>query len=469
MIAGRGRLEIDAVTRSFFDQLRLFERHVLGAGSHHAVTVRLRFRERFLDLIVIALGFGKGFHIAHQAEIVRDALPAFLAQHLVEKSFLGVNAKFRLAFAEFHGDIVGIDKLVVLSEEIFERQAVLHLHERGRRLFELRQDGGYRLAAFGQGLYPLGKFDVDARHGELEEHFLHNFEDLLLGELLGVDGEHGNSVLILQRRAERFLRFGLTAVEENDERLADLFELGGGVFLRRDVSGTGNVRNAAVRRHEDADGGMFPDDLFRSQLRRFFKGHGLIAPRRLDKAGRAVLFETARALYGKAYAVHQTDGRLSALPNGDLRSLRRNEFRLRRHHRAPRRGLRQFVRHHRPRRIFGGGNDKLFHEPFDKGGFSRPYRSHHTDVNIAVRTACNVFVNAVIFHTDLQPCFAAPCVFAKNLRFQTLRFNICGDTSVYEAILSAFFYFVQKPPFQLLGSSFSKPNPSFREASSMVR
>ena len=284
-----------------------------------------------------------------------------------------------------------------------EKRAVAHLGD-------LRNDGAdgrKRLGHDGrigiEHAHPIGKFDVHGEHRKFIEYALQDAGDLLAAHRLRIDGDHGRRIAFFQSRAQFPGVLGLAAVEQDDEGLFDFLHLGDAARLCFLVVLPRDPGDGAVRRHDDADRRVIAHHLAGPLLRRRFKGHGRLAPRRLDEAGLAVLLKSRRSAHGETDAIHKAHARIR-LPEGNGDRLLGHKLGLRRHHRPARGRLRQFIDHALSFRPLRPREHEFLHEPLDKGRFTRPDRPHDTDVDLPARARRNVLIYADIFHTPLR-CF----------------------------------------------------------------
>ena len=248
-----------------------------------------------------------------------------------------------------------------------------------------------------QHRYPAGDGEIQLPHREFVEH---PAQDLVQGGPVKVDAAHGEDtapVALFQLSGQRLcLRgVGAGAVEQDDERLAQRFQLlhhplfGGKVIFPRDLA------DGSVGGDDDADGGVVPDDFAGSGLGGKVKGDLLVEPRAFDHAGLVVLLVAHSPLHHVTHAVDEPHGEGGAVRQTHLCGLLRYELWLGGHNGAAGAALGQFVPGPLPAVFVGDvGQDHGLHKPLDKGGLPRPGGPHHADVDVPRRALGDVLVNA---------------------------------------------------------------------------
>ena len=144
---------------------------------------------------------------------------------------------------------------------------------------------------------------------------------------------------------------------------------------------------------------MFRNDLFGSYIRRLFKRHRALRPRRHYHAGTAVLRMSLRTVYKIANAVNHPDVHSNVFTYGDADGPIRNKSRLCRHNCPSCGRLRQFIGD--PCLfilIFNCRQHKHIHKSLNKRRFSRPDRANYPDIDISSCPIGYILVNARIRH-----------------------------------------------------------------------
>ena len=197
----------------------------------------------------------------------------------------------------------------------------------------------------------------------------------------------------------RLSLFRVLRIDDDHERLARLLHIRNGAGFRLAVILARDIRDRSVRRDDNADGAVVLHDLFGAKLRRLCHGKLLGGPGRRDHAGLAVLRVADRAGDHVAHRVDQPHLQCRFSVRADAGGLVRDEFRLRRHDRPARAGLRQLVGGAFALiDVFDVRQHELLHEALDKGGFSRPHRADDADIDRAVRAVRDLRVDRTLFH-----------------------------------------------------------------------
>ena len=120
----------------------------------------------------------------------------------------------------------------------------------------------------------------------------------------------------------------------------------------------------------------------------------MVKPGGHDHPGRQILILSHSAGHHVAYAVNKPHGERDPLLHADLHRLLRNKFGFRRHDGAAGAALRQFIPRPVPAvAIVDIGQHLGLHKPFDKGGFSGAYRTHHADIDTAAGAGRHILIN----------------------------------------------------------------------------
>ena len=228
----------------------------------------------------------------------------------------------------------------------------------------------------GQGVHPVRQEELELLHRELKEHRLDDLRHRPLAQVQAAHRQAGHVVLLRQLGPEGLGPVGVRpgGVEEDEEGLAQLLELGDHPGLRLQVGLPGQVGDGAVGGDHDANGGVLGNDLPGADLRL------QLAHRPGDQI---------------AHAVDEPDGKGPAPLHGDLHRLLGDKLGLGGHHRPAGAALGQFVPGPLPAVFVGDvGQDHGLHKPLDKGGLPRPGGPHHADVDVPRRALGDVLVNA---------------------------------------------------------------------------
>ena len=208
---------------------------------------------------------------------------------------------------------------------------------------------------------------------------------------------------------------GIGGVQQHQKRLTDLLQFPDDTFLRLQIVLPGNVCDGTVGGDDDAHGGVVGDDLTGADLRRLGHGDLVVVPRGHHHAGRQI-FELAHgAGHHVAHAVDEPHGEGHVILQSDADSLLRHELWLRGHDGAAGAALRQFIlRPVAAVRIVDVGQDLRLHEALDEGGFTRPHRAYHPDIDTAARAGRHILIDG---------CGSIHNAF---LRILTVVLSLCG-------------------------------------------
>ena len=402
---GRGA-QFHPVTARLLDDFRLLERQLVRIRHHDAVTGLTHILQRARDLVVGAFCFGKFPHQGNKVPFVGDRKSGQLAhdavvqavrrdqRHLgrtvrhvqrIDLPFFYVLVPLRLG--EFTGDVPHFHHAVADVREGVHAGAaqpvvgvqIPHPHRQGNRHFGRR---------------------------EFLQNQFHDVADVLVVELHAVQKGHRRIVLLFQRVGQRrgFLPLGVRGVQNDGVGFILPRKLLGHPFFRLHITVARDLADTAVGGHQNADGGMLPDDAARADLGRLAEGDRFFRPRRVDHARLPLFALSERFRHDIAHAVDHFHPHSGALPEEDVHRLVRDEFRLRRHHGLPGTRLRQFI--HRARAVVlvrYPGDHRVFHEFADKSGFARAHRADDADVDIATRAGRDILVDGCAGHFGGPP------------------------------------------------------------------
>ena len=162
----------------------------------------------------------------------------------------------------------------------------------------------------GQGVHPGGQEKVQLLDGELIEDPFDDGSDVLLIQLQAVAAHTGHVIAVHNVGLDGLgpVGLGIGRVQEDQEGLAQLLELGNDPLLRLDVVLPGDVGDGPVGGDHDADGGVFGNDLSRPDLRGLGHGDVVVIPGGGHHSRGVVLGLSHGAGDHIAHAVDETDG-----------------------------------------------------------------------------------------------------------------------------------------------------------------
>ena len=286
-------------------------------------------------------------------------------------------------------------------ETLRDRAKVAHFMRVRRGVVQLPQNLRDQFVIDGQRPRPLRKVDVHAADRKFQKKIVQHIFNVRFVHFQHVHHAHADAVFFRKLRAERLCIGALRVyrVQDHDERLALRLDVGDHALLRHDVILARNAGHRSVRRHDDADGRMIRDDLFRADLRRRLKRNILVEPRRAHHARRFVFHHSHRAGDHIAHAVDQPDLDVRIFAEAHDRRLVRDKMRLRRHDRASRTRLRRLVKRALfVVLVFHRRQHELLHKAFDKRRLSRSHRPDDAEIDVAARPLRNVAVYVISLH-----------------------------------------------------------------------
>ena len=411
MDAGGAGLEAHAVFAPLPHDLRLRQGQLPRVGEDHAVALFPHLPQGGAHPLVFPSHLGHVGEQGHQVPVPGDGDAAFFAegpvkelpgQHQAQGGPADVRPHLRDACRFHDGD--GGDPL----------RRVLRVPQAGhvgagllQGPVQLRLQGMLRL----QGVQPVGQEDTHFRQGEFLERSPDDGSHVLCLQVQAGNEHAVHVVFLLQFRPQglglRTLRPG--GIQHQDEGLAQGLQLPHGALLRGDVSLSGDLRDAAVGGHDDADGGVLRDHLPRAGLRRLRHGDLVVEPVGGHHPGRALLLRSGGPFHQISHAVDETDGEPGPA-RGDLHRLLRHEFRFAGHDRPTGAALGQLVSGPLPAvHVLDAGEHQGLHEALDEGGFAGAHRPHHADIDVAARANGYVLINGMhIQERSLRFCAGEP-------------------------------------------------------------
>ena len=262
-----------------------------------------------------------------------------------------------------------------------------------------------------QRIQPPGQMHMDLMEGELIQQCLHQFPDPFPIQALAVADMGFNAMLlpdpVLYSLGLR--RFWLPGIDDDQKGLAGGAHILNGPPLRDQVVPCRDLRDAAVGGHHQPQGAMLLHDLLGAQLCRLGHGDLVVEPGGGDHPGHPLIVGTHCSLHHIAHRVNKPHLHPADAVGRDLRRLLGNKFRLRGHNDPAGTALGQFI----PGpllliRVFNARDHQLLHDPFDQGGFSGAYRSHHADVDIPAGAQGHILINMLhsqppVFRQEVAP------------------------------------------------------------------
>ena len=247
-----------------------------------------------------------------------------------------------------------------------------------------------------QGLHPGGQEQIQLPQRKLIQQPPQQLGDLRLPQLQTVHRQTPDVVLALDISGDRLSpgTLGLGGIQQHHKGFSQLLQLPNHPLLGLQIILPWDLRDAAVGCDHNAHGGVVADDLPGAKLRRLSHGDLVVKPGGHDHPGRQILILSHSAGHHVAYAVNKPHGERDPLLHADLHRLLRNKFGFRRHDGAAGAALRQFIPRPVPAvAIVDIGQHLGLHKPFDKGGFSGAYRTHHADIDTAAGAGRHILIN----------------------------------------------------------------------------
>ena len=153
---------------------------------------------------------------------------------------------------------------------------------------------------------------------------------------------------------------------------------------------------------------MLGYDLAGTDFRRLGQRYLVIQPRSHHHTRGQVLKLSHSARHQVSHAVHQSYTEFCTVGQAELHRFLRDKFGLCGHNGAPGAALRQLVNGPVPAEVIVHPGQHLgLHKALDKCGFSRAHRTHHADINIAVRSLGHALINICDLIRHFQP-FLSP-------------------------------------------------------------
>jgi len=234
---------------------------------------------------------------------------------------------------------------------------------------------------------------------------MQHVQGVLLVHAQAVDGHHRHAVLVAELLRELLYGtgFGVHRVEQDEERLAQRFQFLDDPLLRFHVGLARQVRDGAVGRHHDPDGGVLLDHLAGADLGRFLEGDVPLKPRRAHQARPLLVLIAPRAGYGVTDAVDQPDAGPRPVEL-QLDRLIGDKQGLGGHDGAPGTALRELVLG--PLAVVAvldPGEDQEVHEALDEGRLSGAHRADDPDVDAASGSLGDVAEEVELFQCGVPP------------------------------------------------------------------
>ena len=293
-----------------------------------------------------------------------------------------------------------------------------------------------------KGVHPGRQKEVQLLHGELVEHRPEDGRHVLVRQCQAVHRHAVDAAAPGDLPGDGLgpLRPGLLAVQKDDEGFSKLLKLPDDPFLRFPVVLPGNAGDAAVSGDDDADGGVLPDDLPGTGLRRLRHGDLMVKPGGGHHPGGVPLQLAHGPGDHVAHAVDEPNGEGRASLQRHVGGLLRHELGLRRHDGAAGAALGQLIPGPLPAvDVVDVGDDLRLHETLDEGGLPGPHRAHDADVNVARRPCGDALIDGCVCHSipSLSALHAdavsyvpgrasmpPPCTVRPPLKYHCLKFTI---------------------------------------------
>ena len=392
MDGGRAGLQTYPIGAAPLENFRLFQLHFLRCGHHHPIAGGLDGGESRGNFIVLPPDFRQLGQQVYQCSIILDGDACPAAENLIKQCLWQNDGAADHAAAEIHAA-----QTVVLNQiqSCQGSQCLLGLPQVAdfsRSLEEaLVQRCFHRVFRF-QSIQPPGQEHPQLRHGEGGQHRLEKSGDAGFVQALTIGNIWPESVLLCNIPLHRFCQFAprLPAVHHHQKGLARGLHVQNGSTLCRNITGAGNVRNAAVGGEHQADGAVLLHHLFGAQLCRLGHGNFPVIPGGCHHAGNAVFFRPHRTVYHVAHAVNHPHPQAGCTVRGDFHRLLRHKLRLGGHNGFAGTALGQLIPGALPAIwLLNGGNHQFLHDSLDQGGFSGSHRPNYTNIDIAAGSCGN--------------------------------------------------------------------------------
>ncbi len=387
--------QADAELPALPHDFRRFHRHLRHRRRYQPVARLAHGFQRPGDLVVLRFRRDQLLHQAQQVLIAVDFCAAFLTQNAVEHSVLHRQRQVDSPLAGPKLFQLHAIQLAARREHRRQQVRLAHPVRLLPRLLQPRQHFLHEIMPFVERFQPLRDAQAHLPHGEFQQH---GFQHLLHVRALHVLHAHQHdrhAIRLLQISTQR-LRIGAvrhSGIEDDDERLAQRFQLADDAVFRLDVGAARQFGDCTVRRHDDADGRVVSHHLARTDFRRLFEGNIMVIPRRMHHAAAGFVHRTECAAHHVAHAVHQPDAHRGVVAQADRDGLAGHKLRLRRHDGSARPALRQLIRNALFARAFGDfGHHQQFHQAADKGAFARPHRPYNAQIHVAVGALGNIAI-----------------------------------------------------------------------------
>ena len=406
MDAGGLGPQADPVAAALLDDLRLLQLQLLGFGNDDAVARGPHLLHGGGDLLVLGLDHGQSFQQGQKLPVAVQGEARLLGEGVIEQTAGQLQPGLTAAGAELHPRDRGPRDQLALPHRRHRRLDIPDADELPRLgtdgLEEGRADGMLRR----QRLHPVGQEKLKLFQGKLIEDGLDDLRHRLLVQVQAADRQAGHVILLGQLGPQLLgrLPLGVGGVEQDEKGLAQRLQFFDDPPLGLRVGLPRQVGDGAVGRDDDADGGVLGDHFSGADLGGLRHGDLLGEPGGVDHSRLPVLQLPHGTGDQVAHAVHQAHGKGPAPLHGDLHGLLRHEFWLGGHHRPARPALGQFVSGPLAAVVVvDAGEDQGLHKALDKGGFPRPGRADHTQVDVPGRPGGNVLINACQGVHSLSP------------------------------------------------------------------
>ena len=319
--------------------------------------------------ILLLLGRKLGENV-HKIELARDLEPRFLRQQRVKQRLRQLQLNRNRPRTCVH---VRDGKCLHLLEIFQGLHRVLCLRDFSElpcRLPHRSIQGLLDLSIVRQRPHPAGQAEPDLRRRKLVHEVHQNPLDLLFIHRERIDRPRADAVFLreIPRQRLRFPAFRVLGVYEDHKRLSGREHIGNRAVLRGHIVARGNVCDASVRCHDDADAAVLLHDLLCPDLRRLLEWKFRLRPRSHDHPGRSFFLGSHRAGDQIADRVDEPDFQSRGTVRRNFHCLLGHKLWLRRHDRPAGAGLGQLVA--RAVALIGVlqiRKHQLLHKALDKG------------------------------------------------------------------------------------------------------
>ena len=302
--------EFHGVFAILTNDLRLLQAQFIRSGKNNAVACGSDFFQRIVDLRIFLSDLPHLTHQSHQLPVVFHLCAAALTDHGVIQIPRRRNTNRCHAFSRLFPCKRDRRDQVRISKTRLDKLMIPQLFD----AFPGGSDGLVKLLLQfflrSKCCDPVRQIELQRTERELLQSQMQDFPDLPFTQGLAADRQAADAVIggDLCSKCLRPLPFRIRAVQKNNEGFADGFEFGDDALLRHAISIPGQIADAPVRSHHNADGGVILNDKGRPLLSCLGYGDFVVKPGRCHKTLLTVLHLPGCTIHHIAYAVHQADG-----------------------------------------------------------------------------------------------------------------------------------------------------------------